>query len=166
MSRLPLFFSCYALIKRQTLMLARQVRGAVREPERDPLHGEVGELNRLFEHDRSVTIFAEKSCRAVVVDRQGPYLKLFAGHRSLVALRQSNFVKQPICSALVGDVFYTVGKEHIAIETMAIPVFAAGKVAKVRLCVRVRFDIRNAADRDTEARTVRRCYALRIVVNS
>jgi hypothetical protein len=60
-----------------------------------------------------------------------PDLEFFSGNSLVVRLNDREFVKEPIGSGFVGDVFGAIGEQHIAVNAVAISLFAAGELCEL-----------------------------------
>jgi hypothetical protein len=63
-------------------------------------------------------------------DLQRPHPKLFGSNALVVRLNEGDFVQQPRRAAEIGNVFRAVGEQHLTVDAVAIPVFAAGELAE------------------------------------
>ena len=88
-------------------------------------------LDLLGEHDVAVAIIASKSCCAVGTYGELPDLKFLGGNGLVVGLNDRDLVQKPICSTVLGNVLCAVGIENVAVDSVPIPVFAAGELREV-----------------------------------
>ena len=94
------------------LTFARQIDRVVLEPERNFGDREVGEFDRLREHDVAVAILtSELTGVAEEIDFERPGLKLFRGHGLVVVLLDGNKIEQPEGATGLGDMLGTVGEQ-------------------------------------------------------
>ncbi len=103
----------------------------VGEIQRDFIQREIGVLDRLGEHDIGVAIVARKRGGSVGMHREFPDLKFFGGDTLVVGLNDRNLVQKPVCPAVLGNVSGAVGVENVAVDSMPIPIFTAGKLLEI-----------------------------------
>ena len=112
-------------------ILAWQVDDVVGEVQSDFLQREIGMFDLLGEHDIAVAIVARKLSGPVGTYGEFPDLKLLGGNSLVVGLNDRDLVQKPICSTVLGNVLCAVGVENVAVDSVPIPVFAAGELREV-----------------------------------
>ena len=78
--------------------------------------------------DLVVAVVAGQRRRPVGTNGELPDLELFGGEASRKGWQMAIVIEQPIGAAFVGDVFRAVGKQDVAVDTVPVPVLAAGKL--------------------------------------
>jgi hypothetical protein len=112
-------------------ILAWQVDNVVSEVQSDFIQREIGILDLLGEHNIVVAIVARKRCGAVRAYGELPDLKFLGGKSLVVRLNDRDFVQKPMRSTVLGNVLCAVGVENVAVDSVPIPVFAAGELREV-----------------------------------
>src|SRR3954453_23631680 len=112
-------------------VFARQIDRVVGKPERDLNRRKIGKRNLFRVDGVIVAVSAAQGGRVVGIDLQGPHLKSLGHHALVMALRQSDFIQQPVSAALVGNIFRPVCAGNARVQPEAIPMLAAGEVPQI-----------------------------------
>src|SRR5580658_7855422 len=110
----------------------------VSEIKRDFIQREIRVLDLLGEHDVAVAIVARKRSGSVGTHGELPDLKFLGSNSLVVGLKDRDFVQKPICSTVLGNVLRAVGVENVAVDSVPIPVFAAGELREVAIAESLR----------------------------
>src|SRR5208282_4259840 len=112
-------------------ILAGQMDHVVGKIQGDFIQREIGMLDLLREHDVAVAIVARKRSGSVGTYGELPDLKFLGGNSLVVGLNDRDLVQKPICPTVLGNVLCAVGVENVAVDSVPIPVFAAGELREV-----------------------------------
>jgi hypothetical protein len=88
-------------------------------------------LDLLREHDIAIAIVARKFSGSVGTYCELPDLKFLGGDTLVAGLNDRDLVQKPICSTVLGNVLCAIGVENVAVNSVPIPVFAAGELREV-----------------------------------
>jgi hypothetical protein len=105
----------------------------VREVQRNFVQGEIRVLDLLGTHDVAVAIIAGERSASVGTYGQLPDLTFLGGDGLVVGLSDRNFVQEPMCATVLGDVLHAFGVENVAVDPVPIPVLAPRKLREVAL---------------------------------
>src|SRR4051794_20013534 len=64
----------------------------------------------------------------VALHLQGPDLKPRCRNFLVIGLNERDFIDEPIRAGTVGNIFCAVGKQHFAIDAVAVPTFCSGEM--------------------------------------
>src|SRR5205807_2520944 len=91
-------------------------------------------LDFLRENRFVVAILASEGGRLVGTYGKFPKLEAFGGNALVVGLDDRDFIQEPIGSGCIGNVLGSVCEQHLSVDGMAIPMLAAGELAKGVFC--------------------------------
>lgn len=94
------------------LILVRQKDGAVGEIEADFRKRKVGIFDLLGEHHAVIAVIASEDGGLVRINGKSPYLE-FHGGNCWLGLAESDFINQPVGSAMLGDELRAFGIKDI-----------------------------------------------------
>ena len=103
----------------------------VGEVQCDFIQRKIRVLDLLGEYDLAIAIVARKRSGSVGTYGEFPDLKFLGGNRLVVGLNDRDFVEKPIRAAVLGNVLRAVGVENVAVDSVPIPGFAAGKLREI-----------------------------------
>src|SRR5882672_1761692 len=112
-------------------ILAWQVDDVVGEVQSDFIQREISVLDLLREDDLAVAIVTRKRSCSVGIYGEFPDLKFFGGNGLVVGLNDRDFVQKPVRSTVLGNVLRAVGIENVPVDSVPVPVFAAGELREL-----------------------------------
>src|ERR1700728_254286 len=113
------------------LILAWQVDYIVGKVQRDLIQRKISVLDLFGEHDVAIAIVARKRSSSVGTYGELPDLQFLGGNSLGGGLNERYFVQKPIRPTVLGNVLRAVGVENVAVDSVPIPVFAAGELREV-----------------------------------
>jgi hypothetical protein len=112
-------------------VLTRQQDRVVGEVKGDALRRKVGVFDLLGVDHVVVAVVASENAGMVGVHRELPDLEFFGGNTLVVRLNDRDFIEEPLGAGLVSHEFRAIGEKNLAVDPVAIPLFAARELCQV-----------------------------------